>query len=304
MVRHFYKVHIIIITAIVISSQHHIATSGTSLAHHMTLPLTFRNPQEAFVTLVTSDPYVAGALVLGYSLRKVGATRRLICMITSNVSSDLQAKLREIYELRFVDPLDSGDFRSLQLLGRPDLGVTFTKIHIWTFTDLTKAVFLDADVMVLKNIDDLFEREEFSACADVGWPDCFNSGVFVCQPSMTTHGAIRKLALEEGSFDGGDQGLLNAFFKDWSSGSPDRRIPFVYNLTFNACYSYLPAFERFKDQVRAVHFIGRNKPWNFFRFSDGQVSVRGDGSTVHVHYVQLWWSLYDEFSKQLVTYML
>ena len=39
--------------------------------------------EEAFVTLVTSDSYVPGALVLGSSLRKVGSNKRRIALVTS-----------------------------------------------------------------------------------------------------------------------------------------------------------------------------------------------------------------------------
>ena len=109
-----------------------------------------------------------------------------------------------------------------------------------------------------------------------------------------------KLALTQGSFDGGDQGLLNTFFSTWATGPSERRIPFVYNLTFNACYSYAPAFERYKSDVRVVHFIGSTKPWNFSRFSDGQVAARGDGSVVHLEYVQIWWDLHDQLVKPKV----
>jgi glycogenin glucosyltransferase len=157
---------------------------------------------EAYVTLVTSDAYVVGALVLAQSLRRSGTTRPLVCLATSYLAADCVASLRELYDVRFVAPLDSGDEHSLRLLGRPELGPTFTKIQLWTMTDLKKAVFLDADMMVLKNIDDLFEREEFSACADVGWPDCFNSGLFVCQPNLDTFNSLLKLAQTQGSFDG------------------------------------------------------------------------------------------------------
>lgn len=55
---------------------------------------------------------------------------------------------------------------------------------------------------VLANIDDLFEREELSAAPDPGWPDCFNSGVFVYQPSVETYNQLLHLASEQGSFDG------------------------------------------------------------------------------------------------------
>lgn len=51
--------------------------------------------------------------------------------------------------VEFVDVLDSKDETNLALLSRPDLGVTFTKLHCWRLTQYTKAVFMDADTMVI-----------------------------------------------------------------------------------------------------------------------------------------------------------
>lgn len=88
------------------------------------------------------------------------------------------------------------------MLRRPDLGVTFTKLHAWKLTEYNKCVFLDADILVLQNVDDMFERPELSAAPDIGWPDCFNSGVFVFIPSQRTYTALVGHALDHGSFDG------------------------------------------------------------------------------------------------------
>ena len=66
------------------------------------------------------------------------------------------------------------------------------QIQCWTLTDYTKCVFLDADTLILQNSDELFEREEFSAAPDAGWPDCFNSGVFVFRPNLNTFKVIVK----------------------------------------------------------------------------------------------------------------
>lgn len=156
---------------------------------------------------------------------------------------------------------DTGDEKALQLLGRPDLGVTATKVACWTLTQYSKCVFLDADTLVLSNVDDLFERPELSAAPDVGWPDCFNSGVFVFVPSNDTYGKLLTTLASEGSFDGGDQGLLNTFFSSWSTSDAAHRLPFGYNMTTNASYTYAPALARFKDSIKIVHFIGENKPW-------------------------------------------
>ena len=101
-----------------------------------------------------------------------------------------------------VDLLNSDDSANLALLQRPDLGITFTKLNAWKLVEYEKCVFLDADTLVLQNVDDLFNRPEISAAPDIGWPDCFNSGVFVFVPSLQTYDALVAHALEVGSFDG------------------------------------------------------------------------------------------------------
>lgn len=47
-----------------------------------------------------------------------------------------------------VNVMDSEDSAHLALLARPELGITFTKMHCWTLTDFSKCVFLDADTLV------------------------------------------------------------------------------------------------------------------------------------------------------------
>ena len=101
-----------------------------------------------------------------------------------------------------IEEIDSGDTEHLALLARPELGVTFSKLHAWRLTHYTKCVFLDADALVLQNIDELFDRDELSAAPDVGWPDCFNTGVFVFEPSLDTFSSLMAMAGQFGSFDG------------------------------------------------------------------------------------------------------
>lgn len=54
----------------------------------------------------------------------------------------------------------------------------------------------------MQNCDELFEREELSAAPDPGWPDCFNTGVFVFKPSQNTFSELLEFARTRGSFDG------------------------------------------------------------------------------------------------------
>ncbi|XP_005283375.2 glycogenin-2 isoform X1 [Chrysemys picta bellii] len=251
---------------------------------------------QAFVTLGTDDVYCQGALVLGQSLRNHMTSRKLAILITPQVSSVMRAVLCSVFdEVIEVGAIDSADSMHLALLERPELGVTFTKLHCWTLTQYSKCVFMDADTLVLCNIDELFEREELSAAPDSGWPDCFNSGVFVFRPSVETYNRLLQFATEYGSFDGGDQGLLNSFFSNWATTDIGKHLPFIYNLSSSAIYTYVPAFKHFGRDAKVVHFLGSAKPWHY-EYNPQTRTVMQDGSTSgsqhQFSYLVLWWKIY------------
>jgi len=247
---------------------------------------------EAWVTLATNDSYAVGAMVLATSLRRTDTTRKIVILTTSSISSAMSDAMNRVFdEVVVVEPLDSGDIPHLTLLERPELGITFTKIHCWTLTKYTKCVFLDADTLVLSNCDDLFSREEFSAAPDAGWPDCFNSGVFVFRPNLNTFKSIVKFAGEHGSFDGGDQGLLNHYFSGWATEDIKNHLPFTYNMCATSTYTYLPAYKFFGSDVKIIHFIGTSKPWHVIFNEEGEPAVSGYNQHT-VEHLKLWWNIF------------
>ncbi|XP_023228298.1 glycogenin-1-like isoform X3 [Centruroides sculpturatus] len=247
---------------------------------------------QAYVTLATDDTYGLGALVLAHSLKRF-TNRKLVVLVSPNVTPHMRSQLSSVFdEVREVNVLDSKDEARLALMARPELGVTLTKIHCWCLTHYSKAVFLDADTLVVQNCDELFDREELSAVADVGWPDCFNSGVFVFRPSEETFRALLNHAREHGSFDGGDQGLLNSYFSDWRTKDISRHLSFIYNMNSNASYTYLPAYKQFGSDVKIIHFLGPVKPWmHRYHPGTGRLDVFGDCRHLEEH-LRLWWNIF------------
>jgi len=250
---------------------------------------------EAWVTLATNDSYAIGVLVLAHSLKAAQSTRPLVVMVSSHVSAAMRGLLSDVgCDIKDVNVLDSGDSANLAVLARPELGITFTKLHCWTLTDYQKCVFLDADTLVVRNCDELFDREELSASPDAGWPDCFNSGVFVFTPSHETYTNLIQFAVSKGSFDGGDQGLLNSYFSDWATKDISKRLPFIYNMTATAVYSYRPAYNQYGADVRIVHFIGATKPWQVVDGSTFQTSAPSE-------HVTQWLSIFNEQVRSKLT---
>ncbi|XP_021960471.1 glycogenin-1 isoform X2 [Folsomia candida] len=248
---------------------------------------------EAWVTLATNDSYALGTLVVSRSLKRVNTTRKLVVMVTSGVSVPMRKALSSEFDVVYdVNIIDSQDAANLALLTRPELGITFTKLHCWKLVQFSKCVFLDADTLILQNCDELFDRSEFSASPDVGWPDCFNSGVFVFKPSIETFDKLLAFAIARGSFDGGDQGLLNLYFNDWSVSDISRHLPFIYNMVASAAYTYLPAFKMFGANVKIVHFIGPEKPWLMY-FDSSTGMVRAPSGQEHLfELLQSWWNIF------------
>ena len=168
-------------------------------------------------------------------------------------------------------------------MGRPDLAATFTKINLWRLVQFDRLVYLDADVVALRAPDELFESDSrLAAVPDVGWPDCFNSGVLALTPNMGDYYALSALARNGVSFDGADQGLLNTHFplNNWE------RLSFRYNCTPSGNYQYTPAYRHFGSTIHMIHFIGRDKPWLAGRDGVGAGGVYQELSA-------RWWAVYD-----------
>ncbi|KAH6566837.1 hypothetical protein BASA60_009326 [Batrachochytrium salamandrivorans] len=269
----------------------------------------------AYVTLLTSESYLPGALVLGSSLRQTNTKHALVVLVTPEQINDscIHALQGVFDKVVSVPALHTNSPDNLLLLGRPDLFATFTKLHLWNPAVLSyeRIVFLDADTLVLHNVDHLFNyvadvSTVFAAAPDVGWPDCFNSGVFVTKPSVALYDSLVEYANTHTSFDGGDQGLLNTFFSTWSCESLTNprtaRLPFTFNVTPSAFYSYLPAFKHYAENISIVHFIGEAKPWKMLRFYDGSLMLSGEISDGVRKLMDSWWSVFDFHSLYITLY--
>ena len=176
-------------------------------------------------------------------------------------------------------------------MNRWDLFSTFSKIELWKQTQFSHIVYLDADIVTLRAPDELFRQTApFAAVPDVGWPDCFNSGVLSLKPNMGDYYGLRALADRGISFDGADQGLMNMHFRNnWE------RLSFTYNCTPSGNYQYAPAYRHFQSSINVVHYIGHDKPWNIGRGGKG-------ANGIYEEMLGMWWAVYDKHFRAPVGY--
>lgn len=120
----------------------------------------------AYATLVFGgDNYITGAIVLAKSIKLLrkndGTDPVIVCMITNDVSSDGRKKLMEYFD-EVVDvkyltmntiPLKTEKQSKMYHW----MSKSFTKWNCLTLTKYSKVLFCDADIIFIKNCDELFE---------------------------------------------------------------------------------------------------------------------------------------------------
>ncbi|CAI7890398.1 unnamed protein product, partial [Closterium sp. NIES-53] len=180
------------------------------------------------------------------------------------------------------------------------------KLRLWQLTEYAKVVFVDADILVLRNMDHLFEYPELSARSNSR--RFFNSGVMVIEPSQCTFELMMENTELIQSYNGGDQGFVNDVFYWW------HRLPKSINTL-----KYMNADDGPKRQletetldsliasdpptIHALHFLGK-KPWRCYRDFDCNIVMNTHRRFVHHGAHKLWYTLHDSMSEELQAHCL
>ena len=226
----------------------------------------------AYVTLVTNADYRLGALALARSLRAVGSQWPLVVLATEAAGSLAELESEGCHVERVSRPGFTDEFQRRHERGELHARAPYTKgnkpafhdpldnfckLSVWQLTQYERVVFLDADALVIKNIDKLFGYPEFSAAPNLyeSLEDMhrLNSGVFVAAPNADTYAAMLDRIDAPGKFwRRTDQTFLESFFPDWHG------LPYTYN-TLQYVYFNLPQMWHWSS-IKVVHYQ-YEKPW-------------------------------------------
>jgi alpha-N-acetylglucosamine transferase len=230
--------------------------------------------RQAYVTLVSNADYAMGALALARSLSYTGTTADIVVLHTAGVDerdleplAQLGCRLVEAAHLSLSD-----EFNERHARGNLHAAAPFTKgrkpsfhspldnfckLRLWQLIDYETCVFIDADAVVLKTIDRLFDYPEFSAAPNVyeSLADFqrLNSGVFVARPSLATFDDMLAMLNRPGAFwRRTDQTFLETFFPDWHG------LPIYMNMLQYVWFT-MPALWDW-NSISILHYQ-YEKPW-------------------------------------------
>ncbi|KAL8487331.1 hypothetical protein ACS0TY_023395 [Phlomoides rotata] len=256
--------------------------------------------REAYATILHSaHVYVCGAIAAAQSIRMGGSTRDLVILVDETISDYHRGGLEEA----------GWKLHTIQRIRNPKAERdaynewNYSKFRLWQLTDYDKIIFIDADLLVLQNIDFLFEMPEISATGNNA--TLFNSGVMVIEPSNCTFELLMAHINEIESYNGGDQGYLNEIFTWW------HRIP--KHMNFLKHFWIGDEMEKKEAKTRlfgadpavlyVLHYLGL-KPWLCFRDYDcnWNVDILQEFASDVAH--RTWWKVHDAMPENLQKYCL
>jgi len=115
--------------------------------------------RRAYVTLLTKDPYLPGVVTLNRCLRDVGSRYPLVVLITASLSPTSQRVLtNEGLQTHLVSPVVPQAGPTISAFDSR-FTEAWTKLRTFGLEDYEKVVMIDSDMIVRRNIDDLFDLD-------------------------------------------------------------------------------------------------------------------------------------------------
>ncbi|CAN6296256.1 unnamed protein product [Urochloa humidicola] len=251
-----------------------------------------RPRREAYATVLhSSDTYLCGAIVLAQSIRRAGSTRDLILLHDHTVS---KPALRALSAAGWT-PRKIKRIRNPRAARGTYNEYNYSKFRLWQLTDYDRVVFVDADILVLRNLDALFAFPQLAAVGNDG--PLFNSGVMVIEPSACTFDALIRKRRTVRSYNGGDQGFLNEVFVWWHR--LPRRVNYLKNFWANTTGERALKERLFgadPAEVWSIHYLGM-KPWTCYRDYDCNWNVADQRVYASDEAHRRWWQVYDQMGE-------
>ena len=269
----------------------------------------------AYVTLLYGNNiYLSGALVLGYSLMKTNTPYDRIIMVTPDVSGDYKFYLKHMYtHVQEIEYIKVNPEIFLEESTR--FNNVFTKLECLSLTQYDKIIFLDLDMIIVKNLDHLFNLNAPAACLKKHYipygkkiPSSMicsdknkligsiNAGVMLLEPNLNELNDIKNdisKITQPNKYKYPEQDYISLrYCNKWTS------ITFNYNFQFGLTNRVKKCHYAI-DNIYVIHYSSSNKPWNYLLENHTITDNEKEFIEKHHKYYLLWKNAYNMIKEKL-----
>lgn len=242
--------------------------------------------REAYVTVLhSSEIYVCGAIALAQSILQTNSTKDLILLADNSLSPKSLDGLKAAgWKIKLIERI-----RSPHANKGAYNEYNYSKLRIWQLIEYDKVIFIDADLIVLKNLDNFFSYPALSAVGNDKY--LFNSGLILIEPSQCMFNTLMKKIHTLGSYNGGDQGFLNEAFTWWHRFHSKVNHLKIFLDTKNPRHEIV-------DDLYTIHYLGL-KPWMCYKDYDCNWDMSDRRHFASDSANKKWWKVYEGMNSKL-----
>ena len=261
----------------------------------------------AYMSLFSHNEYIYPLLALMCSWKQTQPKYPYYLLVTDNISEENKEIVQSIgYHIIEVDewlpqsykmmcaqvPSERKDFWGWHGASEEDKGWrhTFTKFKAFSLTQFDKILLLDCDILILQNMDELFNYPSISSVS--WWDGNFCSGCLLFEPNQKLWQQLEKFSNEyertNQGFPYDDYMVLKDFFaKDVlnTRGHLFKKTDF-FNLFDFKDHRSESAYQI--QNIRCIHMTGQIKPWQ--RGMPLNIDIKNEWGFVlmwHAYYLEL-----------------
>ncbi len=210
--------------------------------------------KQAFCTLLSSEDYLIPILILNRNLSNLKSQYPLLVMVTDNIINNIKYYLeKENINYTVINFISYSTMVQQQEAESYILNIA-SKLGIFTLVDYDKLIYIDADSIFLKNIDELFNYPDGAMYAEPGHQAGF-AGMFVCIPKNHNLDFYLTILKHKPIWE---SNLLEELWFPYKSNK-DYQIPF--NFFINITIQVLDIFSI--NDFYGIHFCYYYKPWKY-----------------------------------------
>ena len=224
-----------------------------------------------YVCVLSSNEYIDGVLVLNQNLKALKSKYELLCLINENITEEniqyleyFNIEYKKVKAIKYETEYHINNWKN-----------TFDKLNIFSLTEYDKIVYLDSDMIILENIDELFNLEPLTMASDKPYhDDSYNSGIMVIKPNLKDYKGLLKRTKEWDEMhvrNLGDQNIINDYFKDikvlddnynhMRYISKEKSLYYdVYSDSFIFKHN-VNVINRISENPKVIHYISLPKPF-------------------------------------------
>lgn len=223
----------------------------------------------AWLTYASDSQYLEGSLVLYQSILNVGTRHDFVLMIPHNFETDII--LPNSIIVKRIDPIA----KPCEKRAKENYTNVYSKLYAWTLEEYDKVCWIDSDMIIVQNIDDIFNIDiscDWIAAArgctcnffknpkHVTQPEScpfntkqidpyLNTGLFIVRPNKNMFNMLLNVDYNHPFCE---QDAFNIVFKN-------KKI--VLSSSFNFLNHITLPHNDMMDDIRVFHF-GYGKPWH------------------------------------------